>query len=148
MYYDYKFTLEGIIEIMKVIYPLAKSNTLPDDEQIISKFRNLKKKRRIYINPNWRQLVTSLQETLSSDEIIDAQLLYYKLNMISISFNAPTSETSRKEDMNSYSIMFSLIDLELPLTDDSISIKNKYLQLQEHLAIIAGLNEKNKGGAK
>lgn len=144
MYYDYKFALEGIIEIMKVIYPLAKSNTLPDDEQIISKFRNLKKKRRIYINPNWRQLVTSLQETLSSDEIIDAQLLYYKLNMISISFNAPTSETSRKEDMNSYSIMYSLIDLELPLTDDSISIKNKYLQLQEHLAIIAGLNEKTK----
>ena len=96
----------------------------------------------LYINPNWRQLVTSLQETLSSDEIIDAQLLYYKLNMISISFNAPISETSRKEDMNSYSIMYSLIDLELPLVNNSISIKNNILRLQEHLAIIAGLNEK------
>lgn len=143
MYYDYKFALDGILEIMNVVYPLVRSNTMPDDEQIIRRFQNLKKKRKIYINPNWKQLVSSLQETLSSDDIKEALLLYYKLTMISISFNAPISETSRKEDMNSYSIMFGLIDLELPLDKNSISIKSNILRLQKHLALIAGLTEKS-----
>lgn len=139
MYYDFHFALEGILEIMNEVYPLIKGTVMPDDDNIITTFRKLKKKRRIYINPDWRQLVTDLQDVLSPKNINEAQLLYYYLSMISISFNAPMSETSRKEDINSYSIMCKLVDIEKKPV--SISIKREITDLQDHIANIAGVKD-------
>ena len=140
MYYDFKFALDSILEIMTVVYPLIKNNVMPDDSQIIELFRKLKKKRRIYIEPNWRQLVTSLRDELSLDEIREAQSIYNRLSIISMSFNANTSETSRKEDKNCYSLMYNMIDIESVLKEPiqyEFSIKSNITNLHKRIAEIA-----------
>lgn len=140
MYYDFKFALKSIEDIMKVIYPMAKSNVLPEDETIIDLFRREKRKHRIYIDSNWRQLVTSLRDDLTVDEIREAQIIYSKLSMICMSFNASITETSRKEDNNSYLIMHDMIAVTVPLKEPivyEISIKKDILSLIDRVAELA-----------
>lgn len=149
MYYDFKFALKSIEDIMKVIYPMAKCNVLPGDETIVDLFRAEKRKHRIYIDSNWRQLVTSLRDDLTVDEIREAQIIYSKLSMICMSFNASITETSRKEDNNSYLIMHDMIAVTaVPREPDvyEISIKKEIVSLIVRVAELAHIE--TAGGAE
>lgn len=146
IYYDFKYALDEILEMVKIIYPKIKGNVFPEDEEIMSDFRKLKKKRRIYVNNNWRQLVTALHDELTIDEIQLAQMLFNQLTIISIILNSPISEISRKDAMNAYSIMCDMFNIEPSLAHPinySITIKNNINSLQNKIADIAGI-EQNK----
>lgn len=145
VYYDFKFALDNVLEIMEVICPLTKSNTLPEDEAILDKFYKLRHVRNIYIDANWRQLVTSLRDELTVDEIREAQILYSKLAMICASFGDSDFEMKRKVGRKIYSIMFSMINLEYSLKQPvvcEILINNNISRLIEKISKIAHIEGK------
>ena len=109
VYYDLSFASETILQIMKAIYPHIKTNYLPDDRRVIDIFRKEKRRHRIYISSNWRQIIGNLHSDITPREIRDIQIIYEKLSMICMSLNAEVSNTSQKEDMNAYSLMYSMV---------------------------------------
>ncbi len=146
IYYDFQFAIDSILNIMNAIYPSIKNNVMPEDELIITKFRKIKRKNHIYINPDWRNLVTSLNDDLSADEIREAQIIYSRLTMISMNLNASVSETSRKEDKNSYSLMYDMISIESSLKEPisyEISANDKISNLLSKIAQIASVEMQN-----
>lgn len=109
VYYDLSFASEAILQMMRAIYPHIKMDLLPDDRRAIDIFRKEKRKHRIYISPNWRQIIGNLHSDITPREIRDIQIIYEKLSMICMSLNSEVSNTSQKEDMNAYSLMYSMI---------------------------------------
>lgn len=144
VYYDLKLNIDTLLETMKVVYPLVKANVLPDDEETIAKFRKMKNKRRIFFVPNWREMVVELQSVLSSEQIRDILILYGKLSMISLSFNAAVNEHSKKEDTNAYNIMQNLFSVEYALTYE-IKVKKDIESLLTQLLNVAQMKDKKKG---
>ena len=145
IYYDFKFAMDGITEILAEIYPLIKKNSLPEDEAIINQFRKTKSKHKIYIDSNWRQLVAEMQDELSVDELREAQIMYSRLSMISMNLNTSVSETSRKSDKDAYALMIEMCDIEESKSEGTvsygISFDKKALSLIRKLKIIAHIDE-------
>lgn len=142
VYYDFKFALDSIREIMEAIYPLTKGNVLPEDEATIDKFRKKRRKYNIFINSDWRQLIINLRDELAGDEIHEAQVVYGRLEIISKIFNRSVSEISRNEDKKLYALMHDMIHMEFALKEPiiyEISINPKIVALIDKVAKIAHL---------
>lgn len=138
IYYDLKLNIDNFKQIMMVIYPHVKSNVLPDNDEILTRFRKAYNKQRIYFVPNWRELVIELQSSLSGEQTRELLIIYGKLSMISMSFNAAVNERSKKEDKNAYNLLHSFFSVSFPIKEPIVyeydlkeEIDNLLMRLKE-----------------
>lgn len=145
IYYDFKFAMDSITDILAEIYPLIKKNSLPEDESIINQFRRIKLKHKMYIDSNWRQLVADMHDELSANELREAQIMYSRLSVLSMNTNSSMSESNRKEDKIAYALMIEMCDIVESQSEGSVTYRitfaNQALSLISKLKEIANIDE-------
>lgn len=142
IYYDLKTTTKHVLDIMNVVYPIAKRNTLPENERIINLFYREKEEHLFFFDSSWKQLIENIHMYLTGEEIWQAQTLYGKLSMI----NACLNDGSESSNKKAYTLMCSMVSITVTLNCPAryeIVIKEDISTLLVKLAKIAHVKAQN-----
>lgn len=140
MYYDLKFATKEIADIVNAYHTNTSCNTSPNDPYLEISFRNARQGHYTFINSNWRQLIASLEEELTIEEILDVHILYGKLLLISKYLHTSVNKARNSDESYIYDLMSSVISNNDSNQD---ATENGYDSLIEKLAKLA--NIKNGG---
>lgn len=146
VYYDFKFAFDDLATFMVSYLKSQRKiiNTIND----LEKYKEFKKKYRIYTDNAWIHNVAKLSPILSNDEIEIIYKLYGDLSTIKKVFNTPINEMSEDEEQSAYFIMFYNLfnikaKLKRPMRID-VTLKDNIIKIMDRLKRISNISDKNK----